>query len=61
MLHVVQRNREAYIPLLLLADPSEQMVRRYLTDGELYSWLTEEDETIGVIHFCPVDETLYEI
>jgi ribosomal protein S18 acetylase RimI-like enzyme len=61
MLHVVQRNREAYIPLLLLADPSEQMIRRYLTDGVLYSWLTEEDETIGVIHTCPLEETVYEI
>jgi len=37
------------------------MVRRYLSDGELYSWLTEEDETIGVVHICPVEEAVVEI
>jgi ribosomal protein S18 acetylase RimI-like enzyme len=50
MLHIVQRNRDAYLPLLLLADPEENRVRRYLSDGELFSWLNEEDETVGVVH-----------
>ncbi|MGB8954207.1 MAG: GNAT family N-acetyltransferase [Tumebacillaceae bacterium] len=61
MLQVVQRNREAYLPLLLLADPSEEMVRRYLLDGELYAWLTEEDETVGVLHVVEIDPGVVEI
>ena len=28
--------KEAYLPLLLEADPSEKMIERYLEDGELY-------------------------
>ena len=61
MLHVVQRNREAYLPLLLLADPSEEAIRRYLFEGELYSWLTEEDETVGVLHLMEADPGQIEI
>ena len=61
MLQVVQKNREAYMPLLLLADPSEEMVRRYLLDGELYAWLTEEEETVGVLHAVEIDPGVVEI
>lgn len=61
MLHVVQKNRDAYLPLLLLADPSEEMIRRYLLDGELYAWLTEEEETVGVLHLLEVDPGVVEI
>ena len=61
MLHVVQKNRDAYLPLLLLADPSEERIRRYLLDGELYAWLTEEEETVGVLHLMEVDPGVVEI
>ncbi|PWK16361.1 GNAT family N-acetyltransferase [Tumebacillus permanentifrigoris] len=61
MLHTVQKNREAYLPLLLLADPSEEMVRRYLPEGELYSWLTSEGETVGVLHLTSTEATVCEI
>ncbi|MCX7569645.1 GNAT family N-acetyltransferase [Tumebacillus sp. DT12] len=56
MLHAVQKRRDAYLPLLLLADPSEEAVRRYLEVGELYAWLSEEDETIGVMHVLAEEE-----
>lgn len=61
MLHTVQKNREAYLPLLLLADPSEAMVRRYLTEGELFSWLTSEGETVGVLHLTETEPDVVEI
>ncbi|KEO83427.1 hypothetical protein EL26_10665 [Tumebacillus flagellatus] len=57
----MQKNREAYLPLLLLADPSEEMVRRYLPEGELYSWLTSEGETVGVLHLTAPDDGVVEI
>ena len=55
MLHAVQKRRDAYLPVLLLSDPSEEAVRRYLEEGELYAWLSEEDETIGVMHLIEAD------
>lgn len=61
MLHVVQKNRDAYLPLLMLADPLENMVRRYLSEGELFSWLNEDEETVGVIHVTPIQEEMAEI
>ncbi|WP_347338305.1 GNAT family N-acetyltransferase [Tumebacillus amylolyticus] len=61
MLHTVQKNREAYLPLLLLADPSEEMVRRYLSEGELFSWLTSEGETVGVLHLTDGETGVVEV
>lgn len=61
VLHTVQKNRDAYLPLLLLADPSEERIRRYLLEGELFSWLTSEGETVGVLHLTLQDEGVIEI
>jgi ribosomal protein S18 acetylase RimI-like enzyme len=61
LLHTVQRNRDAYLPLLLLADPVENMVRRYLSDGELYSWVNEEEETVGVLHVSEAQPGVAEV
>jgi ribosomal protein S18 acetylase RimI-like enzyme len=61
MLHFIQKRRDAYLPLLLLADPSEEIVRSYLDQGELYAWLTEEEETIGVIHLLESQERVVEV
>jgi len=61
MLHAVQKNREAYLPLLLLADPSETLVRSYLHEGELLSWLTDEGETVGVMHLLAVETGVVEV
>ena len=32
----ISTGKEAYMPLLLLADPSEEMIGRYLPDGDLF-------------------------
>ena len=40
--------REEYVPLLLLADESEQQVRSYLNQGELYD-CRDDDRLIGVV------------
>ncbi|MFD2170281.1 GNAT family N-acetyltransferase [Tumebacillus lipolyticus] len=61
MLHLVERNHEAYLPLLLLADPSEEMVRNYLPRGELYAWRSVEEETIGVLVLLQSEEGKVEI
>ncbi len=46
--------REAYLPLLLLADESEQQVRGYMQDGILY--VTElEDRTAGIVLAIPLE------
>ena len=39
--------KEAYLPLLLEADPSEGMIDRYLEAGELYALLAD-GQTVGV-------------
>ena len=46
----ISSGKDAYLPLLLEADPSETMIRRYLDDGELYV-LTVSGHTasVGVI------------
>jgi len=42
--------REQYMPLLLLADESEQQVRSYLQSGDLYAFSHEDDlDAAGVI------------
>ncbi len=33
----ISTGKDAFLPLLLEADPSEMMIRRYLDDGELYT------------------------
>ena len=38
-------NKKAYLPLMLLADPSEKMIDKYLEDGELYV-LMENGEAV---------------
>lgn len=43
----IAAGKEAYMSLLLEADPSEAMIREYLEDGELYALLVN-GETAGV-------------
>jgi ribosomal protein S18 acetylase RimI-like enzyme len=61
MLHLVEKNRDAYMPLLLLADPSEEKIRSYLQKGELYAWRSEEEETIGVLHLMEIEPGKIEV
>ena len=43
----ISTGKEAYLPLLLEADPSEAMIEKYLDDGELYALLAN-GQTVGV-------------
>jgi ribosomal protein S18 acetylase RimI-like enzyme len=45
-------SREAYVPLLLLADEPEPL-RRYLNDGDLYVLRGPASETVGVTLVMP--------
>ena len=42
-----KENKEQYMDLLLEADPSENMINKYLKDGELFV-LTYKDEVAGI-------------
>lgn len=46
--------------LLTLADPSEEMIRKYLITSEVYV-AHMEDKQIGVIALCPMSEDKLEI
>ncbi|MBL0385344.1 GNAT family N-acetyltransferase [Tumebacillus sp. ITR2] len=37
------------------------MVRRYLSEGELFSWLTSEGETVGVLHLTDGETGVVEV
>lgn len=52
--------RETYLPLLLLADPSEQQVRNYLQHGTLYV-AQQDGEDIGVVLAIPTELSRMEL
>lgn len=54
------RDSASVMDLLLLADPSEQMILQYLEDGKLYS-ASWEDVIVGVFVLIQVDDTLWEL
>lgn len=56
----VTGSREDYWPLLLLADPSREMVRRYFNDGFMLK-ATEGDKITGIIITVPIDQLSWEI
>jgi ribosomal protein S18 acetylase RimI-like enzyme len=46
--------REAFMPLLLLADESEQQVRSYMNDGTLYAYgATDGGDALGMVLAIP--------
>lgn len=52
--------REPYLPLLLLADDSEQQVRAYMKDGMLF--VAEDDGwTVGIVLAIPLDAAEIEL
>ncbi len=53
-------NRDRFMGLLLLADPSPTMVRVYLERGYLFA-LYEQDKPYGVIHLDPYNSEVIEI
>ncbi len=53
-------DRIYYLPLLLLADESEQVVMNYIQEGTLYS-ITLDKRLIGVALLVPIDQDGYEL
>lgn len=55
--------RERFLPLLLLADESEQQVRSYLQRGDLYVYSRRDDASAvaGIILAIAADETVIEL
>jgi len=45
--------RERYLDLLLLADESEQQVRSYMNDGDLYVFMAGGGDAVGMILAIP--------
>jgi ribosomal protein S18 acetylase RimI-like enzyme len=48
-------DREALVPLLLEADESEEVLRSYLDDGDLYR-IVADGQDVGVVLLLPEDE-----
>ena len=48
----ISAGKDAYLPLLLEADPSEAMIRRYLDEGDLYA-LMVSGQTVAVAVVLP--------
>ncbi|KON91992.1 GNAT family N-acetyltransferase [Rossellomorea marisflavi] len=55
-----QKERSAFISLLMLADESEAAVRRYLEDGEVYTF-SYDGEIVGIMLIVELDSTIIEI
>ena len=56
----IAAGKEKYMPLLLEADPSEAMIRKYLDDGELYA-LTVNGKTVAVAVVMPWGNGAFEL
>ncbi len=59
-IRAIEHNREQFLDLLLLADPSEKMVKQYIASGHLFA-LFENGEVYGVIHLVPQTNDIMEI
>ncbi|MBV6683379.1 GNAT family N-acetyltransferase [Bacillus sp. JRC01] len=55
-----QKERSAFVPLLMLADESEAAVRSYLEDGEVYTF-SYNGEIVGIMLIVELDSTIIEI
>ncbi len=53
----IEQNRERFLDLLLLADPSVELVQGYLAEGHLFV-LFEQGEACGVVHLIPQTATV---
>ena len=53
-------NKEQYMGLLLEADPSEDMINKYLKDGDLFV-LTYKDEVAGIATVLEIDKDVVEL
>ena len=55
-----RENKEQYIDLLLEADPSKEMINKYLSSGELFV-LTYKDEPVCVSVVTKIDNDIIEL
>jgi ribosomal protein S18 acetylase RimI-like enzyme len=55
----ILENKEKYMDLLLLADESENMINKYLNDGELFALYDDNLKTVCVVK--KINEKIYEI
>ena len=53
-------NKEDYIYLLLEADPSKDMIHKYLNDSDVYA-LKKEDELISIAVILPISRKILEL
>ena len=53
-------NKEKYLDLLLEADPSKEMIEKYLSDGDLFV-LTYKDEPVCVSVVTKIDNETVEL
>ncbi len=53
-------NKEDYIDLLLEADPSKDMIQKYLNDSDVYA-LKKEDEIISIAVILPISRKTLEL
>jgi len=56
----IRHSRERFLDLLLLADPSLEIVQQYLSEDHLFV-LSEQGEAIGVVHLIPQSGTVMEV
>jgi ribosomal protein S18 acetylase RimI-like enzyme len=53
-------SRKEYLPLLMIADESEDAVNKYISEGDLYS-IKRNGDLAGVILFTPVNDLTVEL
>lgn len=56
----ITSDRERFLDLLLLADPSKEIVSSYIGRGYLFV-LFEEEQALGVLHLDPLENNVIEI
>ena len=59
-IQTIEHDRERFLDLLLLADPSQEMIQQYIAEGHLFV-LFEEGEPYGVVHLIPQTNYIMEI
>jgi len=56
----IEYNREHFLDLLLLANPSLEIVQQHLANGHLFV-LFEQEEAYGAVHLIPQTNTIMEV
>ena len=59
-IELILSDKKQFLPLLLLADPSEEMIDRYLEHGDLY-YMKVEEETVCIALVLALDEQRWEL